>query len=1232
MPRRLLCSTSNKVLEEMPERVFRMTPDQYTARGDVSNRITTSHYTFYTFLPANLFVQFVYYPVNVWFASLAVLQTQASISITNQFPSMLFPLTFILFVHAVKDAIEDYRRHRSDKLENNRVVWKAHSSGVSKETSWKDVQIMDTLLVRNMEYIPADLVVLGSSCSLGGCYVETANLDGESSLKGKNAPPACVQCFEDVKDGDELLKKWHQVEGSIETEPPNGFLYNFAGTLHLTGTNEATKESISLDAKSLLLRGCRLQNTDWIVGKVVYTGYETKIHMSQAELPRKKMTGLERKVMRILGVVFLMQIVFCSIGATINTAYEQNAIMDSLYLNLPARATEATFMFRFFSWILIFSNFVPISLVVTMTMVKFGQSIFIFKDNTMKYKSFRAMPRTSDLNEDLGQVEFVFSDKTGTLTENVMEFRKCCIGGKNYGTGKTQIAMEVARNRANEKAASASSLSDDSNVNEPATVDVVRGKSEIVDDYSKSSSSQVDCSRDEPATTGKVTPNVNFTDPRLAQELLDAPNRMQLYDFFLHIVINHEVFPITTDGELSYSGSPEEVAMVRFAQHFDFKLLERTPTSLKIQVPNKAEKVTIDILVMLEFNSTRKRSSVIVRFVHPLTDKNTLMLYTKGADTVIHARLDPEIANSMEVELTSEMTTKYAMGALRTLVLGYKNLPEEDFKEWFAVYKIARNAVDERQVKTELAAELIEVDLMMQGVTAMEDRLQENVCETIKLMQDAGIKVWMLTGDKVETAMNIGIATGLLPLEKTNDSTVVFDWTAFEKETLKQQAQEGICDALDQQKRSQIAYQFIKQGSTSSVDRQVLRDVVTKDLEHTLEPVSPSECSAVPIFASRIEKTCLQHFNSSVQKARKEPGSIKNVVVDGQSLTHFLKEPKAFVDLTRECESVLCCRVSPDQKGQVVNLMKIRERKVTLAIGDGANDCTMIRSAHIGIGIRGEEGLQAFNTCDYGIAQFHFLRSLLFVHGRYAYRRISITVLYIFYKNIVIVIPQFVLGAWSQFSAIRLYPDTLYQLYNVAFTSFPIIVFGMFDQDIPRCNCFRFPRLYRLGPKNYYLNTRTILLTCLNGFWHSLVIFLIPFLALTGPTTIVTNGKSVDLWAVGIVIMIIEILGVNFQLILDSYSINWISYLCYVLCICFFFITSLFLTFSGGWPETFGKSEGLGAHNSSGSAPLTYVVIMVTFTIAFGGQIFYRVLQFEHWPTPVQLVHLVLQDESARNR
>eukprot|EP00435_Cladocopium_sp_Y103_P069066 s36_g32.t1 len=224
-----------------------------------------------------------------------------------------------------------------------------------------------------------------------------------------------------------------------------------------------------------------------------------------------------------------------------------------------------------------------------------------------------------------------------------------------------------------------------------------------------------------------------------------------------------------------------------------------------------------------------------------------------------------------------------------------------------------------------------------------------------------------------------------------------------------------------------------------------------------------------------------------------------------------------FVAICRTCTTVICCRVSPKQKGAVVRLIKQEEKAITLAIGDGANDCNMIMSADVGIGIRGLEGLQAFNVSaslsesDYGISQFRFLQYLLLVHGRW------------FYKNFVCVLPQYFLGisaestsAVSGFSGQKLYNDILYQFYNVFFTFVPIMVFAVLDQDVPKKASLKYPELYRAGKER--MNVQVCLGWIASGVWHGLVVFFIPYLVMSNGNTTHPDGKANDIWLVGSVV------------------------------------------------------------------------------------------------------------------
>lgn len=176
--------------------------------------------------------------------------------------------------------------------------------------------------------------------------------------------------------------------------------------------------------------------------------------------------------------------------------------------------------------------------------------------------------------------------------------------------------------------------------------------------------------------------------------------------------------------------------------------------------------------------------------------------------------------------------------------------------------------------------------------------------------------------------------------------------------------------------------------------------------------------------------------------------------------------------VAQECEAVLCCRVSPIQKQQVVKMVQECVPKAkTLSIGDGANDVPMISAAHVGIGIKGVEGQQAARASDYAVGQFKHLRRLVFYYGRESYRKNSTLVLYNFYKNAILVLPQFWYAVvYGNISGVTLYDAILYQLSNVVFTFMPIVIYAVLDKDAGDDYLESSHQYYFPGPKNLFFN------------------------------------------------------------------------------------------------------------------------------------------------------------------
>lgn len=562
------------------------------------------------------------------------------------------------------------------------------------------------------------------------------------------------------------------------------------------------------------------------------------------------------------------------------------------------------------------------------------QAYFIYADIDMYHAptDTRCIANTWNISDDLGQIEYIFSDKTGTLTQNVMEYRKCTINSVKYGLGMTEASLGAKLRETAEKRQSLRSLgqtpvaNDDEPVMRQDPMQVLEAaKKEMYDKQALLFENK------------HVGANPTFIDPKLFDHLgQDDAQSASIMHFFMSLALCHTVVAERPDEEnqdqIEYRAqSPDEAALVAAARDVGFVYLGREGNTLKVQV--RGEPMTFELLNVLEFNSTRKRMSVILR-PH---DSNKIILLCKGADSIIYERLCNDFGNQTELEaaqhelrtITSTHLEDFANEGLRTLCLSYRFISEEEYAAWNKRFQEASASLYDREQKIDDVAEQIECNMLLMGGTAIEDRLQDGVPETIAELAKSGIKLWVLTGDKTETAINIGFACNLL----TTDMELVI------------------------------------------VKAQTREDTVA-ELRSALDRTDPD----------------------------KTPSDIKRaLVIDGTTLKYGL-EPKnkaMVLELGMRCTSVLCCRVSPKQKAEVVRLVKKGLKVMTLAIGDGANDVSMIQEANVGVGISGLEGRQAVMASDYAIAQFRFLHKLLLVHGRWSYLRTSEMIMGFFYKNIV---------------------------------------------------------------------------------------------------------------------------------------------------------------------------------------------------------------------------------------
>ncbi|XP_077103906.1 phospholipid-transporting ATPase IA isoform X3 [Siphateles boraxobius] len=944
-----------------------------------NNRVSTAKYNVLTFLPRFLYSQFRR-AANSFFLFIALLQQIPDVSPTGRWTTLV-PLLFILVVAAVKEIIEDLKRHKADNVVNKKET-QVLRNGAWEIVHWEKVSVGEVVRAANGDHLPADLILLSSSEPQGMCYIETSNLDGETNLKIRQG----LQITADIKDIDNLMR----LSGRMECESPNRHLYEFVGNIRLDGHS-----TLPLGPDQILPRGAQLRNTQWVHGIVVYTGHDTKL-MQNSTRPPLKLSNVERitnfQILVLFGCLLAISLV-CSIGQTIWKYQYGN---DAWYMDLNYGGA-ANFGLNFLTFIILFNNLIPISLLVTLEVIKFVQAFFINWDTDMLYEATNtpAMARTSNLNEELGQVKYIFSDKTGTLTCNVMQFKKCTIAGVAYGHS-TQSTEEAG-----------------------------------------------------------------FNDPSLLENLQsNHPTAPVIKDFMTMMAICHTAVPERTDNKITYqAASPDEGALVRAAENLGFVFSGRTPDCVIVESLGEEEKY--ELLHVLEFTSVRKRMSVIMR-----TPSGKIRLYCKGADTVIYERLAD---SSRYKDITLKHLEQFATEGLRTLCYAVADISESSYQQWLEVYHRASTSLQNRALKMEESYELIEKNLQLLGATAIEDKLQDKVPETIETLMKADIKIWILTGDKQETAINIGHSCKLLT--KNMGMLVINE------------------DTLD--------------GTRETLSHHcgILGDALHKENDFAL-------------------------------------------IIDGKTLKYALTfgARQYFLDLALSCKAVICCRVSPLQKSEVVEMVKKQVKVITLAIGDGANDVGMIQTAHVGVGISGNEGLQAANSSDYSIAQFKYLKNLLLVHGAWNYNRVAKCILYCFYKNIVLYIIEIWFAFVNGFSGQILFERWCIGLYNVIFTALPPLTLGIFERSCRKENMLKYPELYKTSQNAMGFNTKVFWAHCLNGLFHSVILFWFPLKAFQHDT-VFGNGKTPDYLLLGNMVYTFVVITVCLKAGLETSSWTMFSHI-----------------------------------------------------------------------------------------
>ncbi|KYN18060.1 Putative phospholipid-transporting ATPase 12 [Trachymyrmex cornetzi] len=911
----------------------------------VSNRVISHKYTIWNFIPKNFFEQFRRV-ANFYFLLMTIIAVFIHSSISPLTSAL--PLSFVILVTACKQGYEDYLRYKIDKRDNRRSVSVIRNK-CRQEIYCEQIVVGDLVKVSRDEDVPCDIVLLYSETP-GCCYVTTSNLDGETNLKMLHVPKVVsTMSLTDIV----------AMQATITCQEPLANLYTFHGKLEINDGDKTTSGHLTIE--NLLLRGSRLKDTEYVVGCAVYTGQDTKLSLNSKIVSNKFSTAEKsiNKYLIVYLVILLTEVVIC----TILKLYVNTLQVWERYLGPLPEINFLTFILDILSFLVLFNYIVPISLYVTVELQKFLGSVFFGWDLDMydKDNDQPALANSSDLNEELGQVEYLFTDKTGTLTENLMVFRRCSVNGNVYMEKDCDGNLHLLPLNGNETEAIKMS-----------SWESLRS----LKDHIK---------------------NINQC---LPFDLID------IWHFMISISLCHlvQIAPPSL--------RPKVVARrTLFRESFRLKKVTRVNSSLMMH-PDLPEYQSQD-------------NSLITN------NFNTFLLLVA------------------------------AIRGLRTLVVAYKKMNQSEYENLIHNIEQAKQIIGaERETCITRAYNLMESGLTLLGVTAVEDRLQDKVQETLECLRVAGIKIWVLTGDKAETAENIAFLCG-----------------------------------------------HFKKGT------EVLR-----------------------LMDETSGQACLMILTSFERKIKLEPYKQYGLIVDGVSVAATLRNcPELLKSVGMACEAVICCRLTPLQKSEIVHLIKTAPNHPhTAAIGDGGNDVSMIQEAHVGIGILGKEGRQASMSADFAFTKFKYLRKALLVHGHWYYLRISILTQFFFYKNVVFITPQVLFGIHNGFSTQELYDGMFLMTFNLIFTSLPVLMYGLLEQNYNAKKLMEHPYLYKLNKNNYLMSRSQFVIWMFLGLWHACITYFTVFAMTSINPTYLYDNTPVGHWVFSTCIFHIVTLLANLQILLRS--------------------------------------------------------------------------------------------------
>ncbi|CAG9320190.1 unnamed protein product [Blepharisma stoltei] len=1056
-----------------------------------SNTVISARYNFFTIIPRNLFEQFQRLP-NIWFLFISVLQLIPwDLNPVDPWTTIA-PLAFLICLSFIKEAKDDYNRHKED-IKVNSVEY-LHWNGVTFEKIKSgDLEVGMFVLVNDGETVPADMVLLACSNESCNIYIDTTSVLGNGNLIERQALSE-TQKF--LSGGADLGVKLEKMYGSVKVEEANRDVLSFQGLMILAGH----PKGIEIQIKHLLMRGSVLKNTTWALGFVVYAGENCKIQMNIRNQLRKT-SKLEKLLNK--WVVYIL-------------AFEIILVIISLFLYYYASESDFGnyhFLEALVVYLILYSNIFPISLFVVMDFIRLFQSKLISYQmcGNVEFKS-------TNVNENLGQVEYVITDKTGTLTENQLMLKACFVGLEEYVDDESP--SDTLENRL-------SAVSDDGRQKNLTEVPFST-KHTYREGYDQDPSPQCDNSFE-----------------RLRKSL-EKENSGSLKTNFIRCLAMCN--SLTIQWNKYYGPSADEIALAEGAARLGYILRNKMADQVEIEGPENSSMFTI--IDSREFDPETQQSKIIVK----KNDEEAAFLYIKGShfSMLEYFEKETDLINTINNQID-----QLGKQGLRTMVLAYKQLTALELSDFQNKVQAAKNSLLNQTLRIENAYKDLEANLEYLGIAGIEDIVLSDTKSAISDLREAGIKIWMASGDNENSCISTAISCELIENEPI-----------FKLQNLG--ASHQVYKALQKGLENYVFHSKIGEiERVDSIGDLEVNDPNGRDLDDSLKESEHLDASESlhedrsqtrkgtqpnkPIVFRKFSRIGISF--EDINLGEFNPSQVDFVMscdrVSFRAAVQDNKTRKLFVALLFSAKFVCFSGMMPKDKSDVVKLLKTSFgfKPLVLAIGDGSSDISMLQEADIGVGITGKEESEAKNYAELSISHFAYLKNVLLVYGHWSYSKMSKVVLLFLYKNFVMTMIIFGFFLASDYSGFSIFNGGLIVGFNIFYTIFPIIALGIFNQRASKEQILYNPRIYTKGITNEFLNLKQLAIYIALGLIHTAAILLL--IVSVNLYIVSDSGRSSDLSLLEFSLFPCMVLTILCQVWKETNVFNWITITQFILSVGF---------------------------------------------------------------------------------